>query len=218
MNPQVPAYTGKGDAFLDFKGNAADFGSEINLDKVFAFTITNASANAQIVLLNPSYYPSVLARVIKTGAIAYAGGATDLTAAGSPNSIEEFLSFIKANPTVIVKTQIKSNNASQLDRALVFSKKSPFKLPDSDRINLASFLSEFASNDKLATVKREYQLDDQTELSLEIPPAVGGVPTTTTITFYCGASLNTANALANKKAQAMLSESVQTTKSVLGSK
>lgn len=208
-------YTGKGDAFLDFKGNGVDFGSELNLDKVFAFTITNASANPQVVLLNPSYSPSVVARVIKTGAIPYAGGATDLTALGSPTTIEEFLAFIKANPTVVVKTMIKSNNSDQLAKALIFAKKSPFKLPDSDRINLSSFLSEFASNDKLATVKREYQLDDQTELSLEIPPAVAGVSTVTTITFYCGASLNTANALAQKKAQAMLNPEVQTTKSVI---
>jgi hypothetical protein len=216
MNPQQ--YTGKGDAFLDFKGNGVDFGSELNLDKVFAFTITNASAAAQVVLLNPSYSPSVLARVIKTGAIAYTSGATDLTAQGSPTTVEEFLAFIKANPTVVVKTMIKSNNSDQLAKALIFSKKSPFKLPDSDRINLSSFLSEFASNDKLATVKREYQLDDQTELSLEIPPAVAGVSTVTTITFYCGASLNTANALTQKKAQAMLSPEVQQTKNSLAAR
>jgi hypothetical protein len=216
MNPQQ--YTGKGDAFLDFKANAADFGSELNLDKVFSFAITNASDEAQVVLLNPSYAPSTAARVIKTGVIAYAGGATDLTAQGSPTTIEEFLAYVKANPTVVVKTQIKSNNADQLAKALIFSRKSPFKAPDSDRINLASFLSEFASNDKLVAVKREYQLDDQTELSLEIPPAVGAVATTTTITFYCGASLNTANALANKKAQAMLSSEVQNTKSSLAAR
>ena len=216
MNPQQ--YTGKGDAFLDFKSNAADFGSEINLDKVFSFAITNASDDPQVVILNPSYSPSVLARVIKTGAIPYTGGATDLTAQGSPTTVEEFLAYVKANPTVVVKTQIKSNNADQLAKALVFSKKSPFKLPDSDRINLASFLSEYASNDKLVAVKREYQLDDQTELSLEIPPAVAGVPTTTTVTFYCGASLNTANALSNKKAQAMLSAEVQNTKSSLAAR
>lgn len=216
MDPRP--YTGKGDSFLDFKGNAADFGSEISLDKVFAFIITNASADAQVVLLNPSYSPSVLARVIKTGAIVYTSGATDLTASGSPTTVEEFLAFIKSNPTVVVKTMIKSNNADQLQRALIFSKKSPFKLPDSDRINVASFVSEYASNDKLATIKREYQLDDQTELSLEIPPAVGGVPTSTTITFYCGASLNTANALALKKAQAMLSPEVQNTKSALAAR
>jgi hypothetical protein len=214
MNPQQ-SYTGKGDSFLDFKESAADFGSEINLDKVFAFTITNASAAVQNVLLTPSYSPSTLARVIKTGVIAYTGGATDLTAAGSPTTVEEFLAFIFANPTSVVKTMIKSNNSDQLAKALIFSKKSPFKLPESDRINIASFVSEFASNDKLATIKREYQLDNQTELSLEIPPAVGGVSTVTTITFYCGASLNTANALKSKKAIAMLSSDVQNTKAAL---
>lgn len=208
MNPQP--YTGKGDAFLDTRGNAVDFGSEASADKVFAFTITNANAGAQKVLLTPSYAPSVLARVIKTGVIAYTGGATDLTASGSPTTVEEFLAYISLNPTVITKTKIKSNNAAQLQKALIFSIKEPFADPKSDRINIGTFVSEFASNDKLATITREYQLDNRTELSLEIPGN-----SETTITFYCGLSLNTAQALQSKKNIAMMSEAVQNTKAAL---
>lgn len=216
MNPQQ--YTGKGDSFLDFKGSAVDFGSEINLDKIFSFTITNAGAADQVVILNPSYYPTSPGRVIRTGAIPYTSGATDLTAVGSPTSIEEFLAFVKANPTCIVKMQIKSNNAAQLSRALIMLKKTPFKAADSDRINIGSFTNEYANNDKLASITRETQFDDQVEVQLEIPKLTGGVPTETTITFYCGASLNSANALTIKKNAAMLVPEVQTTKASLASK
>jgi hypothetical protein len=205
MNPNE--YTGKGDSFLDFSGNAADFGSEANFDKVFQITITNASVTDLTVLLNPSYKPTLPLSVVADGNIAYASGKTDLSGAGSPNTIAELHAFIRLNPSTVVKTVVKSNNANQLSQAFLISKKNPFATVNSERINLVSALSEFATNDKLATVKREFILSDQHELSTVVPAAVGGVSTVTTFTFYFGATLNSVVALAEKKCHAVCNRS-----------
>lgn len=210
-----PEYTGKGDSFLDFGGAAADFGSEGRFDKIFRVKILNSSANDQLVLLNPSYNPSNAARVIKDGNIVYAAGAADLSSSGSPNTIAELLAFIKANPSGVTKMQVKSNNANQLAQALILTQKTPFSTPNADRINLESFTTEFANNDKQVTVKREFFLDDQTEASIIIPAAVGGTPTESTFTFYFGATLNTALALRDKKRIALQNPVVQQTKGVI---
>jgi hypothetical protein len=215
MANEALMYSGQGDSFLDFTGNASDFGSEASFDKIFRITIINANVADQDVILNPSYNPSNALRVVRDGVIPYAAGQTDLSATGSPNTIAELLAFIKANPTGVNKLTIKSNNAAQLQQAIILSVKSPFSTPQSERINLESFISEFASNDKLATIKREFQLDDQTEALVKIPGAVGGVATSTTFTFYFGATLNAAKALRSKKTIALQNPVVQQTKGSL---
>ena len=196
-------YTGFKDSLLDFKGDAIDFASQQKMDKIFKVTIVNANSADQLVILNPSRYPSNPLRVIRDGNIPYTSGAADLSATGYPNTIAELLLFLKDNPTRVCALKVQTNNAAQLGNALTFTYRDVFAQPGSERISLDKYTTEYATNDKLVTVTKEFQLDNDTELGIIVPAAVtsGGstINTTTIFTFTFGASLSTATALRNKR-------------------
>lgn len=205
-----PQYTGKGDSLLDFGGAAADFGSEANFDKVIQITVTNTRNEDLRVLLNPSYNPDAPTYVVTDGVIAYIAGRTDLSAAGSPCTVEALKEFIKFNPTSVWKISVKSNNADQLSQAILIDDKRPWKASEQTRINIISSVSEFAQNDKLATIKGNYDLTHNHQWSTVVP-----ANTITTFTFYLGATLSMAGALKEKRRIAMLNPTVQQTKAAL---
>jgi len=207
-------YKGMGDPFLDFDGNAVDFDNQAKFDKEFQVTVSNANTADQLVILNPSRNPSNPSRVVTDGNIAYASGATDLTASGYPDNhnaatgqlgpIKELQLFLKANPSRVLTVKVASNNSAQISKALTFTYRNVFAQPASENISLNKYTDEYAPNDKLVTVKKEFQLDDDTELACVIPAAIGsGNPTTTTFTFNFGASISLATALKKKRTMSL---------------
>lgn len=185
-------YTGFGDDLVDFGGNGVDFANEIGTDRVYSMTITNTTGATQTVILCPSYVPSNAAAVIRDGVII-----ANLSAVGAPKTIANFLGFIAQNPTSVVAFRVSTDNTQMLYQTITLTRKSPFRDLESEYIPLGSFTTEFATNDKMVTVRRPFQMDNQTELSVTIPTA-----TNVTFTFYCGAVLNTSKALNNKSKRA----------------
>lgn len=197
-------YPAKRDPFVDFTDDAPDFKNQSKLDKVFKITVSNNNAADQLVIINPSRKPSYPLRVIQDGNIPYASGATDLTASGSPNTIAELLAYIKDCPSRVLTVKVASNNSAQISNSLIITHRNVFAQPGSETINLDKYTDEYAPNDKLVTVKKEFQLDNDTELGIVIPAAmtVGSNPTITTFSFTFGGSLTLSGALANKRASA----------------
>ena len=202
------------DSFIDFNGDAVDFSKQSLFDKVFKITVVNANTADQYVILNPSRNPSNPARVITDGNIAYASGATDLQASGLPNNqsvgtgqkgpIQELIAFLRSNPTRVLYVKVSTNNSLQIGQSLSFTYRNVFAQPASETINLDKYTDEYAPNDKLVTVKKEFQLDDDTELGITIPASMGsGNPTSTTFTFAFGASISLATALRNKRSMSL---------------
>lgn len=193
-------YDGYDDDQLDFGGQAVDFATEIATDRVFTCSFVNASGATRKVLLSPSYRPSlaagnILGAPMKEGTIVDNAGAL-LTGAGSPYSIDDFVAFFTKNATRVLAIKIQSTNEDQMAQQIVITPKSPFRALESQTVLLSSYTSEYATNNKMVTVRRPFQLDDQNEVSLDIP--VG----TTTVSFYCGALINNALTLSKKAARA----------------
>lgn len=188
----VPA-SQKGSLLVDL-GDAGSFQNEASLatKRVFGFTIANTNAAVQKVILTPSYVPSNANRVIRTGAIPYAGGAVDLNANSvNDKTIEEILAFIGQHPTRINFIQVESSDAAQISQQMTITPKSIFSNPETETINLNSFKSPSYPNDKMVIVKKSnFQLDIDTEIAINIPAGA-----TTTITFYCGGVWNSAETL-----------------------
>jgi hypothetical protein len=190
---EYTGYTGYKDDFVDFDGKGLSFASSIAANRVYTVTISNTTGANQTVLLCPSYVPSS-ANVVADGVI---GGVANFIGSGSPKTIANFLAWVNVNPTHVVAMRIQSTLAAQLQQTMTFTRKSPFKDLETDLINLGSFVNEANNNDKLVTINRPFQMDNQTEISVPIPSTA-----VTTFTFFCGAVLNTAAALNNKFSKA----------------
>jgi len=200
----VQKYTGYKDSLIDFNNDAIDFNSQNKFDKIFKVTVINSGTSDQVVILNPSRKPSSPLRVIKDGVIAYTSGATDLNSTGYPNTIAELLAYLVEKPTRVVSLKIQSTNSAQLSQALTFTYRDVFATPGSERINLDKYTSEFAQNDKLITVTKEFQLDNDTELSIVVPAAMSSSnPTQTVFTFVFGASIDVAGSLKRKRTMSL---------------
>ena len=183
-------YTGFGDDFVDFDGQNLDFARAVKAKRIFTFTITNTSTTLdKTVILFPSYFPDTTG-----GQILLSDGAVGvITGSSTPSTIEHMKAWAMLNPTQVTAMRIVSNNALQLQQTMYLRRKSPFKKLTDDYIPIGAFQSEVNNNDKMVTVNSPFQIDNQTEISLLIP-----LNTTTSITFFCGAVLNTAAALNNK--------------------
>lgn len=205
-------YTGYGDHLVDFGGAKLDFGTELGSNRIFAITIVNASASSATVLLNPSYSPQTGARVATAaeGQMIATDGTGTVSGSGSPSTITNFLAFVKANPTRVLGIKISSTNDAQLAVTMTISRKSPFRNLESELIPLSLYTSEYANNSKMITVRREFQLDDQTEVAVPVPAG-----TTTTFILVCGAVLNTSAALNTKAQLASTNPQVQSVKAAI---
>lgn len=186
----VRRYTGYNDDLVDFAGKGVGFADSLATNRIFTMVITNTTGVGKNILLSPSYVPAIGANthVIKEGLI-IAG----LNANGNPKSIDEFIAWINLNPTQVVAMRLQSNLSAQLQTTMNIVRKSPFKSLENESINIGSFVSEANNNDKLVTVNRPFQMDNQTEISLFVPDTA-----ITTVTLFCGGVLNTAAALNNK--------------------
>lgn len=200
-------YTGMGDPFLTLRKKRLDFGTSDKTGTMLKWKITNGSSNEQLVLLNPSFAPSSPLRVVKDGNIAYQLGAADLSGNVNINTVAEALAYLAANPTEVLSVRITSNNADQFSRAFKLIKRVFGKPPVETIINFKQ--SAFQTKD-IIFVTEEFQLDANTELSVIISPRVAeGTDTVTTFEFNYGASFSIADALENKKEEALQDPTVR---------
>lgn len=189
-------YVGFGDEFVDLGNKAQDFGQEMATGRVFAITIANGSGAQQKVYFvtpNPSFVPTDATRIIRDGAIPTGAAIATLIGSGSPDTIASWLAFMQNNPSRSVGFQVSSTSAAQLGVIMNIVPRSPYSNLQNELIPLGAFRNEYAFNDKILTMRKQIQFDNQTEISVDIPAGA-----TTTFTFYMGAILNTAKALNDK--------------------
>lgn len=190
-------YNGFGDDTLDFGGTNVSFNNEIASQRLFTFILNNTSTSSQKVLLFGGIAPSLPTRVAKTGNIEYVTGATNLTCSGNPQAVELFQKYVEQNPCRVLGVKVQSSSDLQLATGLKIETKTPFNVPGNRVINFSNYTSEYASNNKMATVRQEFQIDALTEIEVEIP-----ANTQSSFVFSIGAVYSQSGALKNKAARA----------------
>ncbi|MEM7036280.1 MAG: hypothetical protein AAF570_04810 [Bacteroidota bacterium] len=193
------AYTGFDDDLVDFGGNGVEslsFADEIKSGKHFSVEITNAHATdtLNMYLFGGDLYDPGTNGVMTEGAFNDIDAKAGLTATGDPFSVDRLLKWCNKNPSRIAGIKIQSTVASQLEKTIVIEKWSPFRQLPTHYIRISNYKDENDFQDKIATIRDPFQVDDQTLVKIPIP--IG----TTTITLYFGGSINLAKAL-DKKSQ-----------------
>jgi hypothetical protein len=192
----VDGYTGFGDDDVEFGSTSVDFKNEIGSAKTFTVVVTNRANTVKRVGLGAAIEAV-------NGVIALADGSLDnenIEVSASPKPYNLLKEFIRFNPSRLVTMKIQSNNEAQLAQSIFVTHSSPFEVSGSRNISIASYTNENGFNTKMATLRDlELQLDNQTNIAIDIPGAVAGVPTQTVLTLYIGAIYNIAKGL-NKRA------------------
>lgn len=193
-------YDGYGDDALDFEGSGgvqANFSSEVQAGRRFSITLKNVAGDNNITnavdklvrLFASHHQPAGAPPVVTEGVNAVIG----CTINGAPKSFANLQAFIKNNPLRVVGMKIESSHMEQIGRFMKISKNSPFRDLESQTITFSDFRNEKVFQDKIVTIAQPFQLDDQTDLDFML-----AAECVTTITFYLGASLNTALQLSKK--------------------
>jgi hypothetical protein len=190
---------GYDDDFLEFDGSATSFANEVATGRRFTVTIDNtqgggeaahAASTDKSVILVPSFNPQG-GTVLTDGTVSISGQAVFVT--GIPESLVSLQKWIQDNPVRCLGLKIESTNILQMGKFLTIAPKSPFRKLESENIYIQDYKTENQYNDKIATIMRPFQLDNQTDLILNVSKNA-----VTTVTLYFGAALNTAKALRKK--------------------
>lgn len=187
-------YDGEGDDFVDFAGNKVAFNNQNQRDKDrrFKVTITNGNNTDEVFKL-ASGLGSTAGLPLADGAF-NSVGANALSIAGVPTNWQYFLNFYKSNPVQIQALFIESDKEAQLSTTIDIKRHTPFRASlQSTDIDLSGFSNEMTIQTKKVTVDAEILFDHQQEITMTIV-----ANSTMTITFYGGAVLNSAKALAKK--------------------
>lgn len=208
-------YTGEGDDFLEFAG-AGGFLTEVEMAEanIFEVSITNLIASAKSLYLTywdrygltigtngPSQDGNMRTDTAAPGFKATDGVESFLAQSLTPNvSIEDFIAWVQQNPTRLIGMKIEATtSATQLSQPLVMKKFSPFRQLAETVIRPSTKQNENTFRDKIATIPTPgTQLDGQTQTLYTL-----NASETVVITFFMGATLNTAKALDNKAAAAV---------------
>jgi len=130
-----------------------------------------------------------------------------LMASGSPKTIEEFFAFMAQNPINLLGLKIQSNgdDGVQIANQLQVLTQSPFRDLSSKILNPSTYLDQNSfQKDTVLFNTAGLTLGNQTQLKYRISPAVSEeVARTLSITFICGAVLNSSSALAKKQSKAI---------------
>jgi len=127
-------------------------------------------------------------------------GGKNLTVSSlSKGLIQDFLNFIKKNPTRVTEITVASNNVSQYGRKMTVKRVNPAGDWGEEYIQLTKYFetSQFRT-EKIIVDTNAYnlQFDDQTLIIFEIEAAISpSVPTQTDLTMKLGATINDANEL-----------------------
>ncbi len=197
----VGGYYGQNDDLLDFAGYGSNF---LNLpleDRIYTMTLTNANAATRVALLSPGYLYSpntTMSGVPLTGAFNDANGAAGLSASGTPTAIEEFYAYIMSAPTQVARIKITSTVATQIAQQITVQPMSPFNVLESRNLTPGGFSDQYVFQDKVVVFEVHNLIFSKTNKI--IYPIVGS--STCTISFYCGASLNTSKTLESRIGEA----------------
>lgn len=203
------AYDGFGDDMVDFGGKSGNFlQQQAQSGRIFTMYIENSGTAAvdKVIILNPAYTAQdrvAGAVVITDGVIQYGvnPGEGLITGSGDPKLIQNFLDFIKNNPTQVVGFKVKARTFSdQIEQAMLIRELSPFKTLESRTINLSSYQDEDTFQNKVVTVPERINVTNQTEVSMKL---LAGEKIA--ITFYIGGIVNTSVSLAKKHSKALKS-------------
>lgn len=194
----VSLYTGEGDPSISIDGNVKNFSQEGHIGKEFTFTIDNAATASRTARLFAGYNTgdnAALAGQLVDGAFTDVNGNPGLsgTSADPDTSIRQFQRYVERNPTRVVHVRIQTTVASQLQQAIKIHKLNPFNQQGSTTIKPALVVGGNQFNDKIADVAVDIQLDDLSDITTNL---VAG--SSTTYTFFCGATLSSSQELAVK--------------------
>jgi hypothetical protein len=205
-------YTGSGDVSVQFNGGASSFVDENKTGLHYSMTIKNIGANSvdRLIALLPAYLSlaadikdasgSAVAAVIKEGAevVGTIVGGDALSANGSPKSINEFLGFLKNNPTRFTGLKMKVDDSAQFEENIYIKQMSPFRNLTDDVIVPANYKDSNQTDDKRVEIPLEnFQMDSNTIVIMKV---LAG--RTITMTWFAGAIKNQSYELAVKAAVA----------------
>ena len=204
-------YDGGNDDLVQFSGAANSFNDEGKKDLNYSMTITNqgTAAEDQVIAICPGYF-ALAADIKDAQGDAVAGIALDgdivatagkeVVGKGSPKKIDEFLAFIKNNPTRFIGMKMLVDDAEQFEEEIYIKKISPFRNLEDRQIIPSHYKDSSQLDDKRVEIPLEdFQLDNQTIVLMKIKAG-----RRVTINFFAGSILNTAAALDVKAKKARL--------------
>lgn len=200
-------YFGAGDNMLDF-GKGKSFIDEEDSAKTFQIILTNTGTEAASISLCPAS-ENVAANIKSSDGVAVDcimkegvilnSETKKLSAKGTPRSIDEFVKFIRNHPTRILSFRIKVDKLDQLDEALVMRSETPWQTAVEERRVPVDYQTEKDNYPNIVKINdvRGWMLSCDTTLLYKVQAG-----SSVTLTFYCGASLDTTKALVNKASEA----------------
>ena len=192
-------YDGRNDDFVEFGGAIKSFlEKQKGNNRIFTMKIENQSVGLIVrnIILMPAYTPEGRAAgsIVVTDGTIVIGAGEQIVSSGTPKLIQNFLDFIKFNPTIILGFKVRAKvSATQLEEVVTVRELSPFKTLESYEISLSAYQDEDTFQDKVVSVPEEIIASNQTEVSIPL-----NANETITISWFAGAILNTAVACQRK--------------------
>ena len=198
----VTLYTGQDDPSISIDGSVKNFSQEGYIGKEFTLTLKNTAVATRTARLFAGYNTgdnAALPGQIVDGDFNDVNGNPGLTAASnSPSAtIREFQRFCERNPTRIVHLRIQSDSDAQVQQVFSLRQLNPFNTQGSIQVKPGLTVTGAQYNPKIADVPCDFQIDDKSDMTLNV---LAG--STTTYTFFCGATLSNGRELAVKAAVA----------------
>ena len=195
-------YTGANDPSIQIPGNVKNFAMEGYIGQQFTLTIRNTAAALRTVRLFAGYNTGDNAAAsgqLADGDFNDTAGNAGLTATSSDpeSNIRGFQRYVKDNPTRVVHLRIQTTVAEQLQQAIKVRRLDPFNQKGATSIVPALVVGGNQFNDKIAYLTTEIQLDDLSDILMNVVPT-----SSTTLTFFCGATLSRSQELEVKAAVA----------------
>jgi len=194
------------DDFLDFAGEHRNLLSAVEGHN-YTFVLANAKTSALTFYLNPSQKNKskdgeLIRGTLTDGtfaAIDDAGSDTSLTCTSDQYGSIDFLRrFIENNPTYVKAFQISSTTATGIQQCkITVEEVSPFRQLAARTLKPTMYQDQNMFNDKTLNIPAGFDLNDQCCVKMTIAAS-----TTLTVTMVCGAVLNGAGALRNKRVKA----------------
>ncbi|MDD5358582.1 MAG: hypothetical protein PHX80_05505 [Candidatus Nanoarchaeia archaeon] len=198
-------YDGNGDPSIQFEGSASSFADEGKTGLIYSMTITNNGVNAvdRSLALNPGYFSlaaqikdstgTAVDAIVTDGTIVGTGTAA-CTGSGKPKTIEEFLAFLKYNPTRFTGLKMLVDDSAQFDNQIYMKQNSPFRNLDDRQIYPNTYKDSTQTDTKRVEIPLEdFQMDNNTTVVTTVSAG-----RTVTYTFFVGAIKNAAYELATK--------------------
>ncbi len=201
-------YTGYGDDFVDF-GGGQDFAS-LTADKIFVLNLKNTATttDGKIYLLpGIKWYTGSSANgmLLSSGLLnKYTSGTANKLVCSScvpMSDLDLLYAWIAQNPIQCYAIRLAASNSKQMAEAIVIRHQSPFRTLDEKYLYPHAYINQDSYQTGTVTFDTPgLILSNQTQIELNI--AADTADSTISITFFCGANLNTAKALEKKVVRA----------------